>query len=181
MNKWSRALLLVSFPLIEACGGGSEISDPSTSISTPSNVASANSGNPASVAPAPPGTASQVTLPAPTLRFNDTGISLSDGLTRDGRWSVSGLNGLGWEYSLDLGQSWINGVGDFFVVQGDGPKMIWVRTRDSQGNTSEIVKVSCTLDTMAPAPIQAVSGQALGFRRLEFKGLENQANWEYRF
>jgi hypothetical protein len=59
--------------------------------------------------------------------------------------------------------------------------MIWVRTRDSQGNTSEIVKVSCTLDTMAPAPIQAVSGQALGFRRLEFKGLENQANWEYRF
>lgn len=181
MNKWSRALLLVSFPLIEACGGSSEVSDSSTSISTPSNVASANSGNPASVAPAAPGTASQVTLPAPTLRFNDTGISLSDGLTRDGRWSVSGLNGLGWEYSLDLGQSWINGVGDFFVVQGDGPKMIWVRTRDSQGNTSEIVKVSCTLDTMAPAPIQAVSGQALGFRRLEFKGLENQANWEYRF
>jgi hypothetical protein len=94
---------------------------------------------------------------------------------------VSGLNGLGWEYSLDMGQNWIRGTGDFFVVQGDGPKMIWVRTRDDQGNTSEIVKVTCTLDTVAPAPVEAQSAQEAGLRRLEFKGLESQAKWEYRF
>jgi hypothetical protein len=188
MNKWSRALLLASFPLLEACGGGGEAANPSASASVSANSASANpaSANPANAPSTSPsqsgsGTASAKTLPAPTLRFNDTGISLSDGLTRDGRWSVSGLNGLGWEYSLDLGQNWIRGAGDFFVVEGDGSKMIWVRTRDEQGNNSEIVKVSCTLDTMAPAPVQTQSTQEAGLRRIEFKGLETQARWEYRF
>ncbi|NCZ83204.1 MAG: hypothetical protein EBX64_08685, partial [Betaproteobacteria bacterium] len=119
-------------------------------------------------------------LPKPTLSFSDTGFSLSDGLTKDGRWTVSGLNGLGWEYSLDMGQSWIPGSGNFFVVQGDGPKMIWVRTRDDQGNTSEIVKVTCTLDTTAPAALQTVSASQAGLRKVSFIGLEPQARWEYR-
>jgi len=33
---------------------------------------------------------------------------------------------------------------------GDGAKIIWVRTRDNDGNTSELVRVNCVLDTMAP-------------------------------
>ena len=59
--------------------------------------------------------------------------------------------------------------------------MIWVRTRDDQGNTSEIVTVTCTLDTTAPAPIEAQSAQEAGLRRLDVKGLESQATWAYRF
>lgn len=180
MNKWLRSLLVVCFPLLEACGGGGDAVETSSSAA-PSNASTSFAQTPPVTTGSGVASPGSKILPPPTLRFNDTGISLSDGLTKDGKWTVSGLQGLGWEYSLDLGLSWTIGIGDFFVVQGDGPKMIWVRTRDDQGNTSEIVKVSCTLDTLAPAPIQALSGQAFGFRRVEFKGLENQARWEYRF
>lgn len=156
------------------CGGGGG-GDAAYTMPTaaPSTVGSANNASSS--------TAASKILPAPVLKFNDTGISLSDGLTRDGKWTVSSFQGLSWEYSLDLGQNWKAGVGDFFVVEGDGPKMIWVRSRDDQGNTSEIVKVSCTLDTMAPAAPQAASSVEAGLRRIDIYGLEAQSRWEYRF
>ncbi|NBT82051.1 MAG: hypothetical protein EBT56_10575, partial [Betaproteobacteria bacterium] len=91
------------------------------------------------------------------------------------------MNGLDWEYSEDLGKTWIPGLGDFFVVKGDGPKDIWVRTLDQSGNASEIVKVSCTLDTMAPSPLQLQLAQEANLQRLSVDRLEPQARWEYRF
>ena len=119
-------------------------------------------------------------LPPPVLRFNDTGISVTDGLTSNGRWSVSSpLDGLGWEYSLDMGRTWIRGEGDSFEVTGDGPKTIWARTFDVNGNTSEIVMTSCTLDTLAPeAPeVSPLAGATL--QSIRIAGLEAMARWEY--
>jgi len=61
-------------------------------------------------------------LAPPSLSFTDTGLSVSDGVTRTGLWDVSRSDGLGWEYSLDFGKSWSRGVGDSFEVIGDGQK-----------------------------------------------------------
>jgi len=116
-------------------------------------------------------------LAKPVLSFTDTGLSVSDGVTRIGAWQVSSL--VGWEYSFDMGKTWTRGQGDFFDVTGDGAKTIWVRARDDLGNTSEIVMVSCVLDTMPPAPIQAeVASQDLT-RLVRVSGIEPQGRWEY--
>ena len=116
-------------------------------------------------------------LDKPVLSFTDTGLSVSDGITHIGAWQVSSLEG--WEYSFDMGNTWTRGQGDYFDVLGDGAKTIWVRARDDMGNTSEIVMVSCVLDTMPPAPVQAqVATQDLT-RLVRVTGIENQARWEY--
>lgn len=158
--------------LFAGCGGGS--ADPPQASSQP-----ALSGTPpvTPVAPAAP-PAAAVTLKAPVLSFTDTGLSVSDGITRNGLWSVTS-DDLAWEFSLDMGRSWIRGVGASFEVQGDGPKMIWVRTRDDAGNTSEIVMVTCVLDTTAPAPVSAMPVSRDVTRTLQIAGLEAGARWEY--
>lgn len=116
-------------------------------------------------------------LDKPVLSFTDTGLSVSDGVTRIGAWQVSSLEG--WEYSFDMGKTWTRGQGDFFDVQGDGAKTIWVRARDDLGNTSEIVVVSCVLDTLPPAPVQAEVVTQDQTRLIRISGLEPQARWEY--
>jgi hypothetical protein len=122
-------------------------------------------------------TTGAITLKAPKLSFSDTGLSVSDGVTRNGLWAVD--SDYSWEFSLDQGVTWTIGSGKSFEVKGDGPKMIWVRARDNAGNKSEIVVVSCVLDTMAPAPV-AVSPSLDGFtRKLQLTGLEANAKWEY--
>jgi hypothetical protein len=133
-----------------------------------------------SVAPgaAPAPVVSAVTLKAPQLSFTDTGLSVTDGVTRNGLWSVTS-DDLAWEYSLDQGRSWIKGVGGSFEVQGDGPKMIWVRARDDAGNTSEIVMVTCVLDTTPPAPVAVAPDSLDATRTLRITGLEPDARWEY--
>ena len=118
-----------------------------------------------------------VVLPAPQLSFTDTGLSVSDGVTVNGLWTV--VSDMSWEYSLDQGITWTKGSGGQFEVTGDGPKMIWVRARDDLGNTSEIVKVSCVLDTMAPME-PSVNAQIQGASwALELTGIEQGARWEY--
>ena len=104
--------------------------------------------------------ASAVVLKAPVLSFNDTGLNVTDGVTSNGRWGVES-QGIDWEFSLDQGATWTRGTGSSFEVKGDGAKMIWVRARDDAGNTSEIVRVNCVLDTMAPAAV-AIAGQTEG-------------------
>ncbi|MFM8863998.1 MAG: hypothetical protein ACKOFG_03575 [Limnohabitans sp.] len=116
-------------------------------------------------------------LAPPVLSFTDTGLSVSDGVTRIGAWKVSTLEA--WEYSFDMGNTWTRGQGDFFDVQGDGAKSIWVRVRDDMGNTSEIVMVRCVLDTMPPAPVQAVVTLQDQSRLVRIGGLEAQGRWEY--
>ena len=118
-----------------------------------------------------------VVLPAPQLSFTDTGLSVSDGVTVNGLWTV--VSDMSWEYSLDQGITWTMGLGGQFEVTGDGPKMIWVRARDDLGNTSEIVKVSCVLDTMAPMQPSVDTQVQQGSWALQISGIEPGARWEY--
>ena len=102
---------------------------------------------------------------------------MTDGITRNGVWDVE--SDMVWEFSLDQGANWTRGTGSSFEVKGDGAKMIWVRARDDAGNTSEIVRVNCVLDTMPPAAV-AVSGQSEGVTNsLKLSRIEPGARWEY--
>lgn len=126
----------------------------------------------------PPPVAGAVILRPPVLSFNDTGLSITDGVTSNGRWAVESA-GIDWEFSLDQGSSWTRGSGASFTVTGDGAKVIWVRARDDAGNTSEIVRVNCVLDTTAPA-VLGVAGQTEGVTNsLRLSGIEPGARWEY--
>jgi hypothetical protein len=178
----SSSLLLALSVLLVACGGGGggSGSGPLTSDTLVSQTAP--SGPMASDAPvliASPASGA-VILKAPVLFFNDTGISVTDGITNNGRWWVESV-GIDWEFSLDKGVTWKRGSGTTFDVKGDGAKMIWVRARDDLGNTSEIVYVNCVLDTMAPASV-AITGVAEGSTNiLKLAGIEPGAKWEYSF
>ena len=156
----SCAMLCLAFCLV-ACGG-------SGSGPTASTVPGAQT----------PPAAGSVVLKAPVLSFNDTGLDVTDGVTSNGRWGVES-QGIDWEFSLDQGITWTRGSGGSFEVKGDGAKMIWVRARDSAGNTSEIVRVNCVLDTTPPAAV-AISGQSEGVTNtFKLSGIEPGARWEY--
>ena len=127
------------------------------------------------LSPAPAPTAR--VLAKPVLSFTDTGLSVTDGITQIGAWQVSSLEA--WEYSFDMGVTWTRGQGDSFDVQGDGAKTIWVRARDDLGNTSEIVIVSCVLDTMPPPAVQAQLVSQDLTRLVRVTGIEQQGRWEY--
>lgn len=165
--------------LLAACGGGGGSSgegaaaNPSPADPPPMAVAPPQAGP-----TVPPGNAPKaVVLPAPQLSFSDTGLSVSDGVTVNGLWTV--VSDMSWEYSLDQGITWTLGSGGQFEVTGDGPKMIWVRARDDLGNVSETVKVTCVLDTMAPMQ-PSVNAQVQGASwALELTGIEPGARWEY--
>ncbi len=176
------APLLIGLQLLASCGGGGDAGGGAVAgATTTSDTVAAPGTNPGVAPPAPAAPARPaVRLPPPALSFDDTGISVSDGLTSNGKWWVGDLpDGLGWEYSLDMGRTWIRGDGGGFEVSGDGSKTIWVRSFDAQGNTSEIVMTSCTLDTVAPAAPQVgvLAGATLPAIRID--GLEPGATWEY--
>lgn len=164
---------------LAGCGGGG---DPAQAGAVPVAPAPAPMAPAPSVpppAPMPPPAGGAAILPPPVLSFNDTGLSVSDGVTRNGLWSVD--SPLDWEFSLDLGTTWVRGSGKSFEVTGDGPKMIWVRTRDDLGNTSPIVMVTCVLDTTAP-PVPSSTDLTRGVTRvLRIEGVESGARWEYAF
>jgi len=122
--------------------------------------------------------AGTVKLKAPVLSFNDTGLSVSDGITRNGLWDVDSAD-IGWEFSLDQGATWTRGQGNTFEVKEDGAKMIWVRARDDAGNTSEIVSVGCVLDTQAPLALNVTLQREGVTNLLQLSGLEPGARWEY--
>jgi len=154
------ALLLSAIALLSACGGSG--SDPGVSPST---------------LPGPAPVTVAVVLSAPVLSFNDTGLSVTDGITGNGIWDVA--SEINWEFSLNQGMTWTRGAGSSFEVSGDGAKIIWVRSWDDAGNTSEIVRVNCVLDTMPPAAV-AIAGQSEGVTStLRLSGIEPGARWEY--
>ena len=119
-----------------------------------------------------------VILDSPVLSFNDTGLSVSDGVTQNGLWAVDSA-GFDWEFSLDRGSTWTRGIGSSFEVSGDGAKMIWVRARDDAGNRSEIVRVNCVLDTTPPAALGVVGQAEEVTHSLKISGIEPGARWEY--
>jgi hypothetical protein len=152
---------------LAACGGGGD-----------SGTQSSNNGASQDIAGMSP-TAGNVTkfIPKPVLTFSDTGLSVTDGVTRIGAWRVNGPEI--WEFSFDLGKTWARGQGDTFNVQGDGAKTIWVRARDDMGNTSEIVMVNCVLDTMPPSAVQTAAMSQDMTRLIKISGVEDQGQWEY--
>jgi hypothetical protein len=86
---------------------------------------------------------------------NDTGTSNSDGISRDGTVTVSGLeDGATWEYSTDGGNSWKTGSGlSFDLPEGAyDPGTIQVRQTDKAGNvaTSDANTVAIKISTSAP-------------------------------
>lgn len=155
---------------LAACGGGGGAGGDSPSTS--------NTGAGQDLVGMPP-TPERVVrfLPKPVLSFTDTGLSVSDGTTRIGAWRVNSPEN--WEFSFDRGVTWIRGQGDSFDVQGDGAKTIWVRAFDNLGNTSEIEMVSCVLDTMPPAAVQAAVASQDQTRLVRVSGVEDQGQWEY--
>jgi len=153
-----RLMLVAAVSLfLSACGGGGDDQD-------------------VVVTPPAPQVVSKV-LDKPVLSFSDTGLNVTDGVTRIGAWKVSSLEG--WEYSLNMGITWTQGQADFFDVKGDGAKTIWVRARDSMGNTSEVVMVSCVLDTMPPVAVQAAVVSQDQTRLVKVSGVEEKGQWEY--
>ncbi len=154
---------------LTACGGGGGGGATSATIDS-------GMGQDLVVMPQPAVNVPKV-LAKPVLSFTDTGVSVTDGITRFGAWKVSSLQA--WEYSLDMGKTWIRGEGDFFDVRGDGAKTIWVRALDDLGNTSEIVMVNCVLDTMPPAAVQAAVVSQDQTRLVRVSGVEDQGQWEY--
>ena len=183
-RRWPTAVL--GMLLLGACGAGGT-GNPAPAVDQPAAGSASSAVDAAPPGTATPGGAAGSTasstprvLPPPVLSFTDTGISVSDGLTSNGKWRVAALlDGLGWEYSLDMGRTWIRGEGDGFEVTGDGRRTLWVRSFDPQGNTSEIVVVSCTLDTVAPAAPQVVALAGAALPTIVVDGLEPMATWEY--
>jgi len=149
-------------------------------VSSGSAPADKNWGSPVPSQPTPKPTpkAGAVKLPAPVLSFNDTGLSVSDGITHNGLWDVDSAD-IDWEFSFDQGQTWTRGQGHTFEVKDDGAKMIWVRARDDAGNISEIVSVGCVLDTLAPVALVITPQREGATLRLQLSGLEPGARWEY--
>ena len=165
----ARPVLVAALSLcLAACGGGGgDISPLDSNPGTGQNFV---------VPPSPPANMPKV-LDKPVLSFTDSGVSVTDGITRIGAWKVNSPES--WEYSFDMGSTWTRGQGGFFDVLGDGAKTIWVRARDELGNTSEIVMVSCVLDTMPPAAVQAAVVTQDQTRFVRISGIEDQGQWEY--
>ncbi|MFM8494730.1 MAG: fibronectin type III domain-containing protein [Planctomycetia bacterium] len=94
-----------------------------------------------------------MTIPVASL-LNDTGVSATDGITNDGRVSVSGLlPGAIWEYSIDGGTSWTAGIASPFVLQPGLYPAGGVQVRQSLLGTFSSVgmnPISWTIDQTPP-------------------------------
>jgi len=125
----------------------------------------------------------------PTL-VNDTGLSTTDGLTRDGTVRIDGLEpGLAWEYRIDEGP-WVTGQGDTIAAAefgtGQGERRVEVRHVDGAGNRGSAV-LEFTLDTAVTAPTArlAVDSGVAGDGRTHdptvlVEGLEAGALWDFQ-
>lgn len=119
---------------------------------------------------------------------NDTGKQ-GDNLTKDGTVNVFGLeNGARWQYSTDIGKSWITGSGSQFTLHNDGNKTIIVRQIDIAGNKNmNSMVLNFTLDTGIATPSAVLSNDS-GKAANDFitrdgtfdvVGLEAGTNWRY--
>jgi hypothetical protein len=131
---------------------------------------------------------------APTFAlFSDSGSSNSDGITNDGRVTVTGIEtGAKWEYSVNSGGSWTTGSGtSFTLLPGTyAAGVIRVRQTDLAGNTSTTSSQNAgaiTVDIVAPTPTFALvsdtgSSSSDGITNnpsVNVSGIEAGASWEY--
>lgn len=93
---------------------------------------------------------------APALALGvDTGKA-GDFITSVGRVSISDLAiGAKWQYSIDNGSHWLDGIGSEFTVKGDGSKTVLARQIDTAGNFSTQSSLNFVLDTSAPITLAA--------------------------
>jgi hypothetical protein len=152
--------------LVSCGGGGGNSSSQASNNGTAQDIV---------MSPTPVNTSNFVRKPI--LTFLDTGLSVTDGITRFGTWGVN--SPYLWEFSLNQGATWVRGQGGTFEVSGDGAKNIWVRSVDDMGNTSEIVMVNCVLDTMPPAAVQTTVMSQDMTQLVKVSRLEDQGQWEY--
>ena len=84
--------------------------------------------------------------PVVTLAY-DTGASATDGVTKDGTLSLTGVEvGATVEYSIDGGSTWAK-----VFTATEGSNSVLVRQTDVAGNVSKAGSLAFTLDTKAPA------------------------------
>ena len=136
--------------------------------------------------PAPPLPPSAPSAPTLTLS-TDTGSSATDGITKDGTVTVSGLtSGASWQYSTDGGSNWITGSGSSFVLTNDGAKSVVARQTTSTGTSVSSNALAFTLDTTATAPtlqLATDSGKTgdniTNDGTINVTGIEQNATWQY--
>jgi len=109
--RLTAAAVLTMF--LSACGGGGDGDGANPQASNPVGSQYAD------VVPPRPDQPTNF-LAKPVLSFSDTGLNVNDGVTSIGKWDVRTPGG--WEYSFNMGNTWIRGQGDFFDVQGTGRK-----------------------------------------------------------
>ena len=138
------------------------------------------------------------TLPAkPALALAKDSGNTSDRITNEGTVNISKLEaGASWQYSLDNGATWQDGIAASFRFAGtadgsggsDGAKNMLVRQTDAAGNVSpNSDKFSFTLDTTAPAaPSLALSvdsgnptDKITNNATFKVSGIESGASWQY--
>ncbi|WP_343607311.1 Ig-like domain-containing protein [Roseateles sp.] len=120
----------------------------------------------------------------------DTGLSASDGITRDATVKVNGLeSGLRWEYRIDDGP-WVTGTGDTIAASEfgttAGERRVEVRHVDGAGNRGTAA-LDFVLDThtVSPGVQLAVDSGVSGDKRTNdptvlVSGLESLAIWDYQ-
>src|SRR6266702_4290271 len=89
----------------------------------------------------------QIAPPRPAVSLaHDTGVSGSDGITKDASVSISGVaHGATIQYSIDAGNTWTNAWN-----ASEGDNHVLVRQVDIKGNVSSSSSLAFTLDTVAP-------------------------------
>jgi len=116
----------------------------------------------------------------------DSGIN-NDLITNNGTVTVSNLeNGATWQFSENSGLTWQAGLGNSFVVSGDGNKHIQVQQIDVAGNVSATATLNFVLDTSTFLPTLALTIDS-GINNdlvtnngtVTVSNLENGATWQF--
>lgn len=123
------------------------------------------------------------------LLVSDTGISSIDAITSNGNINVSGIeSGATWQFSSDSGVNWQTGIGNNFVVSGDGNKNVQVTQTDAIGNISAIASLNFILDSIAALPTLGLAvdsgvnnDQITNNGTISFLNLEAGAIWQLSF
>ena len=144
----------------------------------------------ASVSSAPLDFTLDTTVAKPVLSLkNDTGVSPSDFITKDGTVVVSNLEtDATWEYSTNFGVNWTTGTGTELVLTNDENKSVIVRQKDVAGNLSEssdelFFQLDSNVNELVLALVEDTgSNNSDGITKngaIAVTNLETGATWEY--